>query len=118
MSFYLRQLSAQAEQRRETDEAASAAERDAQRAATRERLRPLDERLRAVLAEYPPELQHEGLSLPDLQLRLKGRHRGNVHPGELGAALRRAGFVRVRSWRDEGDGFNANWQRPLSFSKS
>ena len=35
----------------------------------------------------------EGLSLSSLQASLRGRSRGNCHPGELGAALRRFGFV-------------------------
>jgi hypothetical protein len=78
--------------------------------AARERLRPLDERLTAVLRDIPAELQAEGLSLAALQERLRGRWRGNCHPGELGAALRRLGFTRERRWRD-GEGFRAVWRK-------
>ena len=34
--------------------------------------------------------------------------RGSCHPGELGAALRRRGFVRQRDWSGA-DGFRALW---------
>jgi hypothetical protein len=51
--------------------------------AARERLTPVEERLARVLATIPIELQREGLSLPALQTSLRGRWRGNCHPGEL-----------------------------------
>ena len=78
--------------------------------AARERLRPLDERLAAVLRDIPAELQAEGLSLASLQERVRGRWRGNCHPGELGTALRRMGFTRERRWRG-GEGFRAVWRK-------
>ena len=76
--------------------------------ATRERLTPLEERLSRLLATIPGEIQREGLSLASLQASLRGRWRGNCHPGELGTALRRLGFE--RRWLDEG-GFCALWRR-------
>ena len=87
----------------------------AQRAAAeartaRERLTPLDERLTRLLATIPIEVQREGLSLLSLQASLRGRSRGNCHPGELGAALRRAGFERKRDWLGV-DGFRALWRK-------
>jgi hypothetical protein len=75
--------------------------------ATRERLTPLEERLSRLLATIPIELQREGLSLASLQASLRGRWRGNCHPGELGMALRRLGFKRERRWHN--DGFRALW---------
>ena len=75
---------------------------------TRERFAPLQDRLARLLASIPDNVQREGLSLIALQASLKGRWRGNCHPGELGAALRRAGFVRRRCWSDV-DGFRALW---------
>jgi hypothetical protein len=63
-------------QRAETDRAAIKA--------ARERLTPLEERLSRLLATIPVELQKEGMSLPSLQVSLRGRWRGNCHPGELG----------------------------------
>jgi hypothetical protein len=76
--------------------------------AARERLTPLEERLSRLLATIPSEIQREGLSLASLQASLRGRWRGNCHPGELGAALRKLGFKRERRWRDA-SGFQALW---------
>jgi hypothetical protein len=78
--------------------------------AARERLVPLDERLARLLGTIPLEVQREGLSLPALQVSLRGRSRGNCHPGELGRALARIGFERTRDWSGA-DGFRAVWRR-------
>lgn len=78
--------------------------------AARGRLTPLDERLGRLLATIPAEMQREGISLVALQASLRGRRRGSCHPGDLGAALRRAGFARSRNWRGT-DGFNAIWRK-------
>jgi hypothetical protein len=59
-------------------------------------------------ATIPIEVQREGLSLSSLQASLRGRWRGNCHPGDLGNALRKLGFKRERRWHDEG-GFRALW---------
>lgn len=69
--------------------------------AARERLTPLKERLSRLLATIPSEIQREGLSLSSLQASLRGRWRGNCHPGELGMALRKRNFKRERRWHDE-----------------
>jgi|GEM_PF-3297085 len=74
----------------------------------RERLTPLQERLARLLATIPEEVQREGLSLTTVQASLRGRWRGSAHPGEVGAALRAAGFVRRRQWSDE-NGFRSLW---------
>jgi len=76
----------------------------------RERLTPLESRLARLLESIPIELQREGLSLSSLQASLRGRWRGNCHPGELGIALRRLGFTRQRRWADEA-GFRAVWRK-------
>jgi hypothetical protein len=100
--------------RAEENRAKHQAERDekarAEAEAARVRLTPLDARLARLLDTIPPEVQREGLSLAALQTSLRGRRRGNCHPGELGAALRRLGFVRRRDWRGA-DGFRAVWRR-------
>jgi len=113
MSAYIKLLNAalaiEAQARREEEErvAAQAAQ------ATRERLTPLEERLSRLLATIPIEIQREGLSLASLQASLRGRSRGNCHPGELGAALRRLGFKRERRW-DNCSGFRALWCRGIA----
>ena len=76
--------------------------------AARERLTPLEERLSRLLTTIPIEVQREGLSLSSLQASLRGRWRGNCHPGELGTALRKLGFTRQRRW-DDVSGFRALW---------
>jgi hypothetical protein len=60
------------------------------------------EPLSRLLATIPTEVQREGLSLASLQASLRGRWRGNCHPGELGSALRKLGFKRERRWHDDG----------------
>jgi hypothetical protein len=108
MSAYIKHLNtvvaAAAQTRREEQERSAA---HAVRAA-RERLTPLEDRLGRLLATIPMEVQGGGLSLPTLQTALRGRWRGNCHPGELGEALRKSGFERRRRWRG-GVGFQALW---------
>src|ERR1700730_13252625 len=103
MSAYISALNAAAErdraQREEKERAASQA--------VRERLTPLQERLSRLLATIPIEIQREGLSLSSLQASLRGRWRGNCHPGELGRALRKLGFTRERCCQDEASDFRA-----------
>lgn len=78
--------------------------------AAHERLTSLEARLTRLLATIPLEVQRDGISLPALQAALRGRWRGKCHPGELGSALRKLGFTRVRSWSD-GASFSAVWRR-------
>jgi hypothetical protein len=82
----------------------------AKTAASRDRLTPLEDRLTRLLSTIPENIQQEGLSLPAVQAGLKGRWRGNCHPGELGAALRKLGFVRRRDWQGT-SGFRAVWRK-------
>jgi hypothetical protein len=60
------------------------------------------------VATIPMKMHREGLSLASLQVSLRGRWRGNCHPGELGTALRKLGFKRERRWHG-GSGFGALW---------
>jgi hypothetical protein len=87
-----------------------AAEREAQ--AWRERLTPLEQRVARVLADIPPAVKAEGLSLPSIQQFVMGRWHGNAHPGELGTALRKLGYRRDRRWRGDEIGFRALWFPP------
>lgn len=74
----------------------------------RARLTPLEDRVEKLLTTIPADVQREGLALNALQTSLRGRWRGTCHPGELGAALRKLGYVRRRQWNGE-DGFRALW---------
>jgi hypothetical protein len=96
LHYYAAQLKADAEARRAKRQAERDEKVHAEAEAARERLQPLDERLARLLATIPREVQAEGLSLTTLQGRLRARGRGHskCHAGELGEALRRAGYVR------------------------
>jgi hypothetical protein len=104
VSYYIQQLNAGVERNRARREEKKRAEIQA----AQECLTPLHERLSRLLATIPIEIQREGLSLASLQSSLRGRSRGNCHPGDLGNALRKLGFTRRRRWHGEG-GFKALW---------
>lgn len=72
--------------------------------------RPLIARLRDLLATIPSQVQRAGLSLRDLQPRLKGRKGKMCDHAELGAALRSLGFRRDRRWSQPDQGFRAVWK--------
>jgi len=109
LSAYVAKLNVQAEALRERQNAQREEAAASATEVARERLTPLEDRLSRLLATIPAELQREGLSLPALQAALRGRWRGKAHPGEIGIALRRLGFVRVRQWSGE-EGFQALWR--------
>jgi hypothetical protein len=77
-----------------------------------ERITPLAVRVARLLDEIGPERQREGLLLSELQICLRGRRRGNAHPGELGRVLRHMGFERVRRWRKDAT-LSALWRRTV-----
>jgi len=106
MSAYINQLRRQCEA--EVAEQAKIRKTE-QLLAARDRLTSLDSRLTKLLATIPVEIQAEGLALTTLQASLRGRWRGSCHPGELGSALRKLGFKRVRKWSANNDGFKALW---------
>jgi hypothetical protein len=110
VKFWLSQIEAASEANRAEEQSRREERARRETSATRERLTPLDERLTRLLATIPTDVQREGLSLAALQASLRGRGRGNCHPGELGAALRRLGFQRRRDWSGP-DGFRALWCR-------
>ena len=74
-----------------------------------ERLTPLEVRLAKLLSTIPEEIAEQGFALNDLRRLLSGKWRGNCHPGELGAALRKLGYVRKRNWASLEVGFSAKW---------
>ncbi len=78
----------------------------------RERLSPLDARLKKILDEIPDHIQAEGIRLPPLVHQLAGRTRQHPSAGDVGKALRRLGFRRKRDWSNGDDGFPALWFPP------
>jgi hypothetical protein len=110
---YAAMLKKNAEESRAKEQARREERARAEAKAARERLTPLDERLARLLVTIPVEVQREGVSLASLQASLRGRSRGNCHPGELGRALAKAGFERRRDWHKSADGFRALWYKGL-----
>ena len=72
-------------------------------------LAPLHMRLQKKVDAIPTTMQQKGLSLLEIQVRMKGRKGGMPHVGELAAALRKLGWIRRRQWSDSEDGFRAKW---------
>lgn len=113
MSHYVKQLRAvdEADKRRQAEETTLKHSDEAD--AARERITPLANRLRHLLAAIPADIQREGLSLPSLRTMLRGRRGGGCSAGELGTALRGLGWRRTRCWRGGDDGgFSALWHPP------
>jgi hypothetical protein len=72
-------------------------------------LAPLHVRLQKKVDAIPTKIQQQGLSLLEIQVRMKGRKGGMPHIGELATALRKLGWKRRRKWSDSEDGFRAKW---------
>lgn len=96
MSAYIQTLQAAVERDQARVEQERAERERTSKNAARERLTPLEDRLKRLLSTIPIAVQREGLSLSVLQASLKGRWRGNAHPGEVGRALRSLGFKASR----------------------
>ena len=75
-------------------------------------LAPLPIRLQRLLETIPDCTKHQGLSLLELQARLRGRKGGLPHIGEMGAAMRKLGWRRRRKWSDESAAFSSRWYPP------
>lgn len=111
MVCYLEQVMADRDRISAIRDAAREAEVRTARSEWAERLTPLEDRLKKLLSDMPEEVIAQGLSLDSLRRLLAGKWRGNCHPGELGAALRKLGYVRRRNWSDATGGFRARWYR-------
>ena len=78
----------------------------------RDRLTPLDDRLRKVLDDIPDSIKAEGIRLPPLVHQLIGRTRQHPSAGDVGKALRRLGWRRKRDWSNGDEGYPAVWYPP------
>ena len=81
--------------------------------AAREKLVPLDLRLRRLLDTIPPEVWRDGIALETLRKMLRGAKGRGARSGAVGDELRRMGWKRVRSWRKSENGFRALWFPPV-----
>lgn len=77
----------------------------------RAKLIPMAERIEKVLAAIPPEELEAGIRIEALCERLAGKYRGHAQAGEVGAGLRKLGYVRVRCWRGDDTGFRSLWKK-------
>ncbi|KHO53300.1 MAG: hypothetical protein QT04_C0006G0006 [archaeon GW2011_AR11] len=76
-------------------------------------LTPLLDRLKRVIDSLTLPQRQQGLPLEFYRERLLGRQSGRkVHAGELGAALRKLGYIRRRGWCESENGFRALWWPP------
>lgn len=73
----------------------------------RDRLSPLDDRLRRILDNIPNSIKAEGVRLPPLVHQLAGRTRQHPSQGDVGKALRRLGWRRRRDWSNGDEGYPA-----------
>ena len=112
MNHYIKQLNQGLEADRAREAARIKLNHAAEVDAARDRMRPLSDRLADLLATIPAEVKREGLSLAALAGLLRGRRGGAAQTGAVGAALRRAGWVRKRGWSDSEDGFRSRWLPP------
>ena len=110
MSAYVAMLQAESDRKNAEQQKIRDEEARAEAKATQERLTPLEDRLKKILATtIPIEVQREGLTLSSLRILLRGRQGGNCHCGELGEALRKLGFERRRDWSGSNGGFHTRW---------
>jgi hypothetical protein len=75
LKSWLLQMAAEVEAQRAQEQARRDEKERMVAKAARERLVPLDERLARLLGTIPLDVQREGLSLPALQVSLRGRSR-------------------------------------------
>ena len=109
MSAYIRTLNASLDAGHAEYEALHAEKARVEAQAGRERLVPLNIRLKKLLESIPAEVQAEGLSLETIRTMLRGAQGRAAHAGTLGEALRRLGYGRERRWRAAEGAFKALW---------
>ncbi len=57
-----------------------------------------------LMRSLPPAQRDRPWSMDELVARLHGRYKARPCAGEIGTALRRQGWTRVRDWGPDGDG--------------
>ena len=109
--MYLRHYREQLRQIREASLRAEEEQRQrkaSQRAAPT--YKPLDQQIEELMRSLPPAQRDRPWSMDELVLRLQGRYRPHPHPKDVGTALRRLGWQRVRDWSAVGCGMRV-WTR-------
>lgn len=72
---------------------------------------PLAEQIEVLMRSLPPAQRDRPWSMEDLLARLNGRYHARPSAGDVGIALRRLGWTRIRDWSTDGGGRRI-WERP------
>lgn len=62
------------------------------------RTKPLTDQITELMASLPPSLRDRPWSMGELTARLQGKYRDRPHAQQVGEALRRLGWCRVRKY--------------------
>jgi len=65
---------------------------------------PLTEQIEALMRSLPPAQRDRAWSMEELVLRLQGRYNERPSAGDVGIALRRLGWTRIRDWSEDACG--------------
>lgn len=65
---------------------------------------PLTEQIEALMRSLPPAQRDRPWSMEELVARLQGRYNARPSAGEVGIALRKIGWTRIRDWTELGRG--------------
>lgn len=65
---------------------------------------PLTEQIEALMRSLPPVQRDRPWSMDELVARLQGRYHERPSAGDVGIALRKIGWTRIRDWSDDGEG--------------
>ena len=105
MKLYIDHLRAERERARvESKEAIQAAERKRLRDSRIQCDTPLTEQVEALMRSLPPAQRNRPWAMDELVARLRGRYNARPCAGEVGDALRRLGWTRIRDWSKGGGG--------------
>lgn len=105
---------AEREARRATDAEAAAVKGASQAKAYNERMQPLSTRLVRFLANMPPQVQRDGVTMITFTANMAGKHGGHANAPDVGAELRLMGWVRQRVWLGASASYGAVWRPPLA----
>jgi hypothetical protein len=71
---------------------------------TVKRVKPLDQQITELMVTLPTQLRDRPWSMAELVQRLSGKYRDRPHAQQVGEALRRLGWKRIRLWSNGADG--------------
>jgi len=66
--------------------------------------RPIEEQIIMLMRSLPETERNRNWTMSDLVLQLYGKYNQRPHPMQVGKALRRLGWKKVRDWSAAGEG--------------